>query len=346
MSRITQVNGDYRIQVTAGGNIILDSSNAGVGPIGNVTIYGNLDVKGTTTYVESTNTEIKDNILQLNYGQTGNGISSTNNYVSGIEIERGNYSAAQLLFNETVNHYNPVTSSTVAGTFVMRTADGTLSGLQLASLANSGTTNFVFDLQNTGYALSLVNTGNDSGTTGGQLGEAYADSMDPLAGQTITTHNNYIPNRRFVTKYVAATGGVATVDRIYFPTTGTISTSTSSIEAFASSIVFQISQVTKAVISAAGVTVNDINLYQDTISNVSANNLILTASNNNVEVNAVLNLDNQTSNPSYPSSATALYSKSTIGPGKTGLYFTNAGAAQIPDELVSRSRAVALSILL
>ena len=347
MSRITRVDGDYRIQVSNGGNIILDTSNSAISSsIGSVTIYGNLDVIGAVSYIESTNTEIKDNILQLNYGQTGNGIGSTNGYVSGIEIERGNYSAAQFLFNESVNHYNPVTSSSVAGTFVLRTADGTLSGLQVASIANSGTTNFVFDLQNTGYALSLVNTGSDVGTSGGQLGEAYADSMNPLAGDSVTAQNNYIPNRRFVTKYVAASGGVATVDRIYYPT-GNFGQATASIQATGGVLTFQINQITKAVISTSGVTVNNINLYQDTISNVGSNNLVLTAANNKVEINAVLNLDNQTWNgPSYPSSATSLYSSATIGSGKTGLYFTNAGAAQTPEELISRSRAVLLSILL
>ena len=82
MSRITRVDGDYRIQVSNGGNIILDTSNSAISSsIGSVTIYGNLDVIGAVSYIESTNTEIKDNILQLNYGQTGNGIGITNGYV-------------------------------------------------------------------------------------------------------------------------------------------------------------------------------------------------------------------------------------------------------------------------
>ena len=58
---------------------------------------------------------------------------------------------------------------------------------------------------------------------------------------------------------MAATDGVATVDRLYFPITGNFSAATSSIRAFASNIAFQISAVTKATISASGLTVNNVN---------------------------------------------------------------------------------------
>jgi hypothetical protein len=337
MSRISRINGDYRIQVTAGGNVILDTSNTGIGTMGTVTVYGNLNVIGTVTYVASTNVEITDNIIKLNYGQTGSGIGNgVGSQTSGIEIERGVLSPAQILFNETVNHYNPVTSSEVAGTFVMRTADGTLSGLQVASIANSGTTDFVFDMQNTGYVLRVANA------------SSYATNISSV---------NDIPNVQYLNNYVSSTydssypyvQGVALVDRIiYPPTNGTnIGNANSSIETFSSSIVFQVSQTTIASIATTGLNVNNINLFGNTVTNTSSNNLILTATNNNVEVNGVLNLDNQTWNsPSYPSSATMLYASNTIGPGKTGLYFTNAGAAHTPDELISRNRAVVLSILL
>lgn len=327
MSRIVQVpNGDYRIQVQTGGNIFLDTQNSN----GYVTVIGNLDVKGSMTYLETINTQINDNIIVLNAGQTGNGIDPAGSFdyprQSGIEIKRGNYQDAMLVFNENVTHYNPVTSTTVAGTFVMKTADGTLSGLQVASIANAGTSNFVFDMQNNPYVLSVANA------------SGY---------ETYVTHDNDIPNRKYLYNYVAASNGVATVDRLYYPTGGGIGSSTSSVEAFASSIVFQISQVTKALISVAGLTVNNVNLYTDTISNVGSNNLVLTAANTNVEVSGVLNLDNQTWNtPVYASGTTKLYSSSTIGPGKTGLYFSNTGASQTPDELISRNRAVLLSILL
>jgi len=327
MSKVLNIsNGDYRVRVQPGGNIILDTVGDVPGSYGLVTILGSLDVQGTLTYVESTNTQISDNILQLNVGQTGNGISTVNNYVSGIEINRGSYSAAQLLFNEQVQHYDPVTSTTVGGTFVMRTANGILSGLQVASISNSGTTDFVFDMQGSANVLRVVNA------AGG-----YENNIN---------NDNDIINRKYLYNYVAASNGIATVDRIYFPISGGIATSTSSIEAFASSIVFQISQATRASISPAGVSVDNINLFSNTISNTTANNLVLSSTNNNVEINGVLNLDDQTAQVVFTSGKTKIYSRSIPGPGGTGIYFTNSQAARAPDELVSRRQAVALSILL
>ena len=323
MSKVLNVsNGDYRVRVQTGGSIILDTQST----YGKVLVIGDLDVQGQLTYIESTNTQVKDNILQLNYGQTGNGISSANNYVSGIEIERGNYSAAQILFNEQVQHYDPITSTEVNGTFILRTADGKLSGLQVSSIANSGTTDFVFDMQGSTNVLRVANA------SGG-----YENNIN---------NDNDILNRKYLYNYVAASGGVATVDRIYFPIAGGIAGSTSSIEAFGSSIVFQISQATRAIISPSGVSVDNINFYSNTISNTSSNNLVLTANNNNVEINSVLNLDDQSSIPSYVSGKTKIYSSATAGPGGTGIYFANNQAAHSADELISRRRAVALSILL
>ena len=348
MSRILNVdNGDYRIRVKPGGNIILDTVNSIPGSYGYVTILGNLDVQGAITYVQSTNTQITDNILELNYGQTGNGVDPAGVFdlarQSGIRIKRGNYSDALLVFKENQSHYDPVTSSTVLGTFVLKTADGILKGLQLASVSNSGSTNFVFDMQNQPYALAVANTGSDGA---GQLGEAYADLLYPLLGSARATENNFIPNRRFITKYVAAAEGVASADRLYFPIDAPFSSATASIRVYATSMLFQVSSVTKATISAYGLTVNNVNLYTDTVNN-STNNLILSATaTNTIEVSGVMQLDNQGTAPTYDSAGTKIYSRSTVGPGKTGIYFTNQNASQTPDELVSRNRAVLLSILL
>ena len=48
----------------------------------------------------------------------------------------------------------------------------------------------------------------------------------------------------------------------------------------------------------------------------------------------------------YTANKTKIYSTATVGPGKTGIYFANTNGSQTPDELISRNRAVLLSILL
>jgi hypothetical protein len=101
--------------------------------------------------------------------------------------------------------------------------------------------------------------------------------------------------------------------------------------------------------SASGsLTVGSVRIYGDTINDISSNNLTLTANSGTVEVNAYTRFDNQsalTYNSGTMSSSTQLYSSATVGPGRTGLYIVNS-TVQTPDELISRKRAVLLSILL
>jgi len=148
MSRILKVSqSDYRLQVQSGGSITLDTgSNAGT-----VVITGNLDVKGTTTTVESSTTTVKDNILQLNYGQTGNGISSTLGYQAGIQIGRGNYSDAKLVFDESLQFYDSQTDDILTGGFSFKTDNGQLVGIRTNSITTGG-----FDLNLLGNGIHTV----------------------------------------------------------------------------------------------------------------------------------------------------------------------------------------------
>jgi hypothetical protein len=337
MSRIVKVsNGDYRLQVQTGGNIILDTQATN----GKVLVIGNLDVQGALTYVESTNTQVTDNIIQLNYGQTGNGISAGNNYTSGIEIERGNYNAAQFVFNEQLTHYDATSSSNVSGTWSARTANGTLNAIQLRTIVTDGVGNLSFDLLNSNITLRIANSSN-----------YYLNVSD----------NNDIINLQYLKAYVASSysgsgQGQAIVDRVMYPvaSTTTIANANSSIEANATNIVFQIAQTTYATVSSNGITAGYVQIgggssgvpQWNTITNTSSNNLIITANNGYVELKAVTQLDHVGTSVTYNSTGTQIYSSSTVGPGKTGIYFANASGSQTPDELISRNRAVLLSILL
>jgi len=326
MSRVLKVNnGDYRLQVQGGGNIILDTGTL----TGTVTITGNLDVLGTQTIVESTNSYINDNIIQLNYDPnspySGNGISSALGYQAGIEIWRGSRDAAQLVFSEQVNHYDGTTATNVVGTFQLKTRNTSnnstsLSGLQVRTITTDGTADLIFDLQGGSPVLRIANA---------------------TSYESRCTDANDIPNVQFVQNYVSATSGVANVSNIHYPLTGT---QNSSVNTTASTIDFTVGLQLRAQLSSAGMDINNIRLVNDTITNTGSNNLILSATTNNVEVNAVLNLDNQSVTPSAVSGKTKIYSKSAEGPGRTGIYFAN--STPNADELVSKNRAVLLSILL
>jgi len=318
MSRVLKVsNSNYRLQTASGGTITLDTGTG----VGTTVITGNLDVKGYTTIIESTTAIVADNIFEINTGTVGNGTGIAFNYQAGFQIDRGNYSAAQLIFNESISHYSGVSNSNVNGTFQLKTADEVINGLQVATITNDGTTDLIFDMRNGNGVLRVANTTN------------Y---------ELRVTQDNDLTTKKFVNTYVAAANGVASVDRIFYPTTATNGTEQSKIEAFSSTINFYVGGTTIATVSPVGITVGNVNAFQDTITNTSGNNLIFTAVNNNIEVNGVFNLDDQALIPGSTSGKTKIYSSATAGPGKTGLYVTNVNTS---DELVSKNRAVLLSIL-
>lgn len=324
MSRILKISqADYRVQVQSGGNITLDTGlNAGT-----VVITGNLDVQGTYSTVESTNTTIADNILQLNYGQTGSGISGALNYSAGIQVGRGVLSAAEFAFDERITHYNQISATDVAGTFAVRTADGVLSGLQLTTITIDGNTDLNFDLKNQPKVLKLANVDP----------MAYAN----LLLQASPERNYAIPNKLFVTTYVQAgamTPGVADVDSIYKNDGPGLERT--KVQAGLYNIDFSILSNLRAQINAAGMKIDNININGDTISN-TLGTMVLTAVTNLITVNSVIGLANQSSTPSYISGQNKLYS-STVGAGKSGVFFTNNTNA---DELIAKNRALLFSML-
>lgn len=96
------------------GDIVIDSGTDSIELIGdtNVTgnlsvsidavIYGNLTVQGTTTSINTTDTEITDNVLVLNQGEAGAGVSRG---TSGIEIARGSLFNATWKWNEATQRW-------------------------------------------------------------------------------------------------------------------------------------------------------------------------------------------------------------------------------------------------
>ena len=65
--------------------------------LANVNISGNLSVAGTTTTVDSENITVKDNIITLNEGETGEGVTKG---TAGIEVNRGTLPTYKILFDE------------------------------------------------------------------------------------------------------------------------------------------------------------------------------------------------------------------------------------------------------
>lgn len=349
MSRILKVSqSDYRVKVQNGGTITLDT---GVDQ-GTVFVTGDLIVQGNTTTINTANMTIEDNIIVLNKGEFGPGITEK---ISGIEIDRGlwpdpgpnageQFPRAQLLFNEDVMHYDPVISDNVSGTFVLRTDDTVLQGLQTNCITTDGLTDLVFDLHDGESVIRITN--NDA--------TAYSNRL-LLDVFESPSHDNDIPNRLFVTTYVSAglvTPGMADVDRIYKAVGGIEQTR---VQAYNDSIKFFVSLTERARITVDGLKVDNVKIAGSTTTNTittTSNDLIIDAITNNVNVDAFLNLTKQSTPPTTDGSGnlTKFYTNTTpiltpepnYTPGQTGIYFTN---TLNTDEVIAKNRALLFSML-
>jgi len=113
MSKIVRVQtGDYRIITSPGGTITLDSGSASIvepaGWPGGVIINGDLLVNGITTTIKSETVTIKDNIIVINEGETGNGVTLN---TSGIQIDRGEETDVSFLWDERIGAFVLVDAS-------------------------------------------------------------------------------------------------------------------------------------------------------------------------------------------------------------------------------------------
>ena len=310
MSRILKVSqSDYRVRVQSGGTITLDTgTNVGI-----VRVTGSLVVEGDYTTVNVSDMQVEDNIILLNKGETGAGVTEG---TSGIEIDRNTLPNAQFVWDETL------------GKFVLQNEQGTLIGIRLADITTLPNENLQFNMQNGSGVLRITNSTD------------YEDRV---------LNDDDIPNKKWVNDYVLAYDGYAVVDKIFSPVTATPGNENSLTQANPTNIRFYVrsggSLNQRAQVTSQGLDVDNINVFTNTIKNTGVSNLILTAVSNNVEIDGVLNLDQQASDPVATSAASRVYSKTVTSNYElyiSGLFVVNNRTA---DELVVKNRALLLSML-
>lgn len=100
MAIVKRTNANLVIQTPrdVSSNITLDSDN--------IVVRGNLNVLGNTTQITTVNTNIKDNIIVLNDGETGAGVTAG---TAGIQINRGSSANVALLWNENLDQWQLTT---------------------------------------------------------------------------------------------------------------------------------------------------------------------------------------------------------------------------------------------
>lgn len=354
MKVLNVVNGDYKIVVKQDGNIILDtnpegkSTADGGGGLGTVTITGNLVVQGDTTYVNVSDMQVEDNIIIINKGESGAGVTP-NSGRAGITIDRGSLTDASVLLNENVAHLNSLGAS-IDGTFTFVNDTGALVGIQTCSINTNG--------QNL-YLINAPGNGVVTVTGTNQYERNVFDytnwDLNPPTGPITIIDADALPNAQALADYIdsnlaffddySISEGDTLVECIDKDVANPyrLLLDPSYVLPASSKITFKVDGSERGKFTTGGLTVDNINVFTDTVNNTT-NNLILTATNTNtVEVDGVLQLDD-TTGPSAVSGSTKIYTlnSSTPGPGKTGVYFTSLGNS---DELVAKNRALLFSIL-
>jgi hypothetical protein len=352
MSKILKItDGNYKVQTGYAGTITLDT-----GPqAGAVIITGSLVVNGDYTIVESETLTVKDQLIELNVGEPGPGVTSKptdSSQSSGIRINRGadNTAASRdvlIVFKEQEPGFPPA-SITGRGTIQFKYSNGDPVAISTNSISVPGNGN-----------LGLINAGNGyvtvSGTTNYEenafnyIAWNLAGSPRPAyaAGAALITtrDDDIIPNSKALKDYVDSS--------LFYYRSPLILEGDTSVRTYDDSagnspsrIEFTVNNALRGKFIATGLDVDNVNIFTNTINNAT-NNLVLTstAAAKIVELNAVLQLNDTGLGPTALTGATKIYtqdSNTTPGPGKTGIYFTSLGNS---DELVAKNRALLFSIL-
>jgi hypothetical protein len=335
MSKVVRVsNSNYKVAVQEGGSITLDTGIE----TGTTIVTGDLEVRGTTTTVESVDVVIKDNILRLNVPADGDavtdGIPASLGYRAGIEIERGQRVDARIVFDEQLSW--TLGGDVGTGTFTFEAGTDTLP-IKTPGIVAGGNLYL-----STGAGIVTV-----TGTTDYEEGIFTYDGSGNILGTVID--DDHIPNTKALVDYVSFTlenifqpriqEGDTYVEALDFDDTGD-----------PSKVQIGIDNTPVAEFFADRFETGDIRLQGNTITLFSSNeNLVLDSPGTGtvqirdvLEMSAIPYVDDASVEPLSPDAGIRIYT-STEGSGKTGLYFVNSNDTR--SELISKNRALLYSML-
>jgi hypothetical protein len=331
MSKVVKVeNGNYTIAVQSGGTITLNTGNE----TGTTVVTGDLEVKGTTTTVESVNTTIADNILTLNEGELGSGISASNGYQAGIEIDRGSLAVGRWIWDDQINW--TMGGDSGSGAWASLAGTGTdFTPIKIPGVVGTGS-NFFFD---TGSGvLSVTGTSN------------YEEQIFPYAGGVITggaIDDDNIPNTKAVVDYIAFSLGSVFQARIEDGSVTKTFVETKDFETTGSDSVVEIGvdNVVRMSVKTDTIELGDIQLDGTTIRPTdSSNNLVLEGTGaGEIIARDLFSIEQSVgSTPTSAADRLKLYVNAE-DTGGTGLFFVN--SSNTNDEIISNNRSLLYSML-
>ena len=313
MSKFLNVpGGDYTVTVQSGGVITLDTGSE----TGYVKVTGDLVVEGDTTTVQSENLRVRDNIIELNDGETGAGVTLN---TAGIKIDRGTETDVNILYDENLTYNDPVTNTNKSGAFTFRDSNNALIGIRVNSITTGG------------GDLNLINTG-----TGVVRVDGTVDYENQVTTDDILTNKKYVDDA-----IVAGIQGI-TIKSI-IQGNSKVELSDDSIDGGISNFEVEIDDTVVATFTAGNVTIEGIEIDDNVIRTATSGEDLTLSSfgSGSVSIDGVLKLPNQVVTPSA-STGIILYGKEPEL-ADTGLFYVNSNNGS--DEIIGRNRSLLYSML-
>ena len=343
MGQFLRVNGDYNIRAGDGAKITLDTGPAASG--GSVRVTGDLVVEGQTLNVAAANLNITDNIIKINDGETGAGITLV---YSGLEVERGSLSNASLLYDETADTWL-VANNSAPGPF-----NYDESNLRLRRIYTNPTTD--------DGDLTLIGTGSGVvkvfGTTAYELQVTHDDDLPNKKYVDDSILNNptfqivapqsqdtrVIISDKEITPDISATAGSLAyfTAQTGFPNIGESSVSVIVDNALIGQFFNNRLEISDLEIGG-GIDYNEITT-KNGITNL--NIFVRTQGTGKLQTNYAIQLEKIGVTPAYVSNNILVYGD-TPGVGTSGVWFVNdsAEAAKQNGELISKNKALVFSMI-
>lgn len=333
MGQVVHTNGDYLLKTGEGGKIKLDT-----GPgIGEVRVTGNLIVEGDTLTVSAENLNVNDNVIILNYGEEGAGVTLE---YSGIQIDRGTETPASLVYDEAADVW----------------------------LIGHGSTPGPFNYSQSGIRLSKIIT--DADTNNGDLtligeGEGVITVTGTLHYEQQVTDDDDIPNKKYVDDAIQSNPtyqilrGVTRV--ISFDDTAPLNVLDFPIGPYTNQpaenqVGIVVNDLTTASFYDNRVEIGNLTIFAEDptpydpfmpdavvlqASNTNANIKLETTGTGKVQTTYAIQLDTIGSIPAVVSGSSLLYA-ATPNHGTSGLYYVN---SQRNDELIGKNKALLYSMI-
>ena len=328
MGQFVQVSGDYNIKSGEGAVITLDTG-AGVGT---TRVTGNLIVEGDTLNVSVENLNVQDNIITLNYGETGAGVTLR---YSGIEVDRGSSESVSFLWDDNDDTWNlkqgaGYNSSRLRVKEILTNPDTdsgdlTLIGTGTGVIKVLGTTAYELqvtdddDVPNKKYVDDAIQTNPTFQILRGDTRAAAFDISNPI-------DPGLFPIGPYFAQPTESVIGLAVDDNI-------------------------VAQFFRNRVQLAGINffledptpdtpgIPDATVLQTV--NTNGNIKLETNGTGKVQITYALQLDNPGTTPAAVTNASLVYG-GAVGAGSTGVYFRNTVKN---DELISKSKALVFSMI-